>query len=55
LTDFLEISILGISKRYSLSRDRKEEMINKPWLKYYDNGVPTTIEYPPIPTFVLLK
>jgi long-chain acyl-CoA synthetase len=30
-------------------------MINKPWLKHYDDGVPTTIEYPPIPTFVLLE
>ena len=30
-------------------------MIKKPWLKHYDDGVPTTIEYPPIPTFVLLE
>ena len=30
-------------------------MVNKPWLKHYDDGVPATIEYPPIPTFVLLE
>ena len=28
--------------------------MKKPWLKHYDEGVPTTIDYPPIPLDQLL-
>ena len=28
--------------------------MEKPWLKHYDEGIPTTIDYPPIPLDRLL-
>jgi long-chain acyl-CoA synthetase len=28
--------------------------VEKPWLKHYDEGVPATIDYPPIPLDQLL-
>jgi long-chain acyl-CoA synthetase len=30
-------------------------MEDRPWFKYYDEGVPKTIDYPPIPLFDLLE
>jgi len=30
-------------------------MDDRPWLKYYDNGVPTTIDYPSVTLFELLE
>ncbi|MEW6244438.1 MAG: long-chain fatty acid--CoA ligase [Bacillota bacterium] len=29
--------------------------MNRPWVKYYDSGVPTTIDYPRIPLYGLLE
>ncbi len=30
-------------------------MADRPWLKYYDEGVPATIDYPPVPLFYFLE
>ena len=30
-------------------------MDDRPWLKYYDKGVPETIDYPPVTLFYFLE
>jgi long-chain acyl-CoA synthetase len=49
-----EISILIISGNPIIAQ-RRRGMEDRPWLKFYDNGVPQHIEYPKIPLFGLLE